>query len=34
MKDIRNAIKLDDFDNFSNKFLSMRASGDVQEFII
>ena len=34
MKDIRNAIKLDDFDNFSKKFLSMRASGDVQEFVI
>ena len=34
MKDIRNAIKLDDFDNFSMKFLSMRASGDVQEYII
>ena len=34
MKDIRNAIKLDDFDNFSKKFLSMRVLGDVQEYII
>ena len=31
MKEIRNAIKLDNFDNFSEKFLLKRSNGDLQE---
>ena len=31
MKEIRNSIKLDNFDNFSEKFLLKRSSGDLKE---